>query len=663
VTEIHGKDNLSTDSRSVFTIANLFALVLGVSTFFAIIYVRSTNLSIAVASIVGGFVAGSVWFVLARRGTQPNLRSVLEPFALLGAIPADESGPAPALSDGDTTDRYTGLLREVEGRTTGRVILVSSPTPGQGSSTVSLNLAIAAARAGRRVMLIDADSSPNGISRFISSGRSPGLSDIASGQTMLAEATRMWTLDDGTRFPVLPSGTDSIHVDDLSGLFVADALDVVSEHADLILIDVPPIVWSDATPELGAHADGTILVLSDTAHPDPVIEAIERLEEAGAPVLGYVRNKSKGSSNLSPSIVRPAILRALGVTIGLLLAYALFTGATLWSSWRSVETRSFTTAAVVDVDSGPSSAGGDSAIGDNAAGEAESNPETLFNTPGTSAPTEAYQTFLLIGNDVLSGASDVILYLVLPTNGADAFMVSLPRDLYVDNLCTGGSSRINVLIRGCESKDINGPSLLAYEVGQFTGIEVDHFALFDFDGFEGIIDAVGGVEICLEYPVRDQKAELSMPAGCTNASGEQALSWVRSRKTQQKINGSWKSVPGASDLSRNQNQQDVIIELFKKLKEFDSPTDLTASVASLADTFILDDQLGLTDAVNLAWNIRGIDLDSINRLEIPVRLARSSTGQSILIATATFDEVLLETYGGSLPSEKANLEEASLPSE
>jgi LCP family protein required for cell wall assembly len=253
----------------------------------------------------------------------------------------------------------------------------------------------------------------------------------------------------------------------------------------------------------------------------------------------------------------------------------------------------------------------------------------------------------------------VILYLVQPTNGADAFMVSLPRDLYVENVCTGRNSRINALIHGCASKDINGPSLLSYTVGQFTGIEVDHFAKFDFSGFEEIIDAVGGVEICVDHAVRDEKAHLSLPEGCTEATGEQALAWVRSRHTLQNVNGSWKSVPGASDLLRNQHQQDVIVELFKELKSFASPSELTAQVAGLADAFILDDTLSITEAVGLAWAMRDIDLADINRLEIPVRLTRSKSGQSIIVATMPFDELLVSVYGGKLPTETGEARESA----
>ena len=647
-------------TRRIFSIDHVIPVLVGLAVFAALTWLWSTNLGIVVAALAAGVATGTTWAITAKSQKGPDLRSVLSDYPMLGAIPADESGPAPALTESDTAHRYTGLLGEIEARTTGRVVLVSSPAPGQGSSTVSLNVAIAAARAGRRVMLIDADPSPHGIGRFLSSGNSPGLSDVAAGTATLAEATRMWSVDDGARFPMLPSGSDPSDVEALAGLLVADALDTVSERADLIVIDVPPILWSDATPELGRHADGTILVLSDNADASVVNDAIDQLEAAGAPVLGYVRNRSKGTKKLAPPWFRRASLRAVGMAAALLLAFGLLTAFTLWNTWRTVETQAFSRADVQALASDPATAVDDTS-GEGDVSETDAR-DVENNTPGTTAPEQAYQTVLLLGSDEAAGAADVILYLVMPTNGADPFMVSLPRDLYIENPCTGRQGRINTLMRGCESQGVNGPSLLAYQVGLFTGIEVDHFATFDFDGFEQIIDAVGGLEICVEYPVRDAKSQLDLPAGCTNASGEQALAWVRSRHTQQKVNGSWRSMPGAGDLLRNQHQQDVIIELFKKLKNFDSPAQLTASVASLADTFVLSDTLGLAGAVNLAWSIRGIDIDTINRIEIPVRLTRSSTGQSILVATAPFDEVLIEEYGGGLPGEGGEAKETSAQS-
>ena len=637
--------------KRVLTSANLWSIGAAVVVFLVGVTAWDTNTGIFISTVAAGIAAGLVWWIVSRYAGGPTLESSFESLVLLGSIPVDRSGPAPTLNDPNAMDRYTGLLREIEGQTTGRILLVSSPGPGQGASTVALNLAIAATKAGRRAMLVDADPSPNGLGRFLSTGSSPGLSDVADVTATISEAARMWELDDGTRFPMLPSGDTLADIESLSGILIADALDIVSERADLIVIDVPPILWSNATPELGTHADGTILVVADSADPTSVTSAIANLDAAGAPVLGYVRNRSDGAHKLAPVWWRRAIVHGTVAALLLFGVFGAYTAAQLWYSWNRVHTETLDTSGVVDTGNSAQAPTSEHDV------ELEADDEPPANTPKTTAPEQAYETFLLIGGDKVSGAADVILYLVRPTNSAKPFMVSLPRDLYVDNACTGRSSRINALIHGCESKDINGPSLLAYTVGQFTGIEVDHFAMFDFDGFEEIIDAVGGVEICLDYAVYDEKAELSLPAGCTDASGAQALAWVRSRHTLQKIDGSWKSVPGASDLQRNQHQQDVIIQLFRELKSFGSPSDLTAQVAGLADAFVLDNTLSMTEAISLAWAMREIDLLDINRLEIPVRLTRSKSGQSILVATVPFDEVLINIYGGSLPSEDGDANE------
>lgn len=640
--------------RRVLSAANAVAVATAVLVFLVAVTAWDTNSGIVASAVAAGVASGAAWLLTSRLTAGPNLESSTVDLALLGSIPVDSSGPAPTLTNTNAMDRYTGLLREIEGQTTGQIFLISSPGPGQGASTVALNLAIAATKAGRRTMLISADSSPNGLGRFLSTGNSPGLSDVAAGTATLSEATRMWELGDGTRFPMLPSGDALSDETDLDGVLVADALDVVSERADLILIDVPPVLWSTATPKLGAHADGTILVVAESADPTSVTTAIRDLEKAGAPVLGYVRNRSTSARKLVPTLWRGAVARGVAAAVLLLAIFATYTGAQLWYSWNRVETETLDISAVtapgnIETNAEPGAFDIELAAG-------EDPPAEL---PQIVAAGEAYETLLIVGGDEISGAADVIVYLVRPTNGADPFMVSIPRDLYVENPCTGGNSRINALIHGCPSKEINGPSLLAFAVGQFTGIEVDHFAQFDFDGFERVIDAVGGVEICVEYAVYDAKAELSLPQGCTNADGSQALSWVRSRKTLQKINGAWKSVPGRGDLRRNQNQQDVIMELIKELKTFDSPSQLTTQVAGLADAFTLDDDLGIADAVNLAWGMRDINLETIKRLEIPVRLARSKSGQSILLATAAFDEVLTAAYGGSLPSEDVAVQESA----
>jgi non-specific protein-tyrosine kinase len=143
------------------------------------------------------------------------------------------------------------------------------------------------------VLLIDGDEGKHGLSRFLSTGSTPGFTDLAIGSATLADAARMVTIDDRTTFPLVPSGTPATDPSVLSALPAADAVETVAERADLVLFDAPPIGWSDATPHLAAHADGSLLVTTDGANRDTVDKAIARLHQVGAPVVGYVTNRAE----------------------------------------------------------------------------------------------------------------------------------------------------------------------------------------------------------------------------------------------------------------------------------------------------------------------------------------------------------------------------------
>ncbi len=86
------------------------------------------------------------------------------------------------------------------------------------------------------------------------------------------------------------------------------------------------------------------------------------------------------------------------------------------------------------------------------------------------------------------------------------------------------------------------------------------------------------------------------------------------------------------------------MKLASKLRTFDSPSDLSDKIEELSNAFTVDEGLGLSDALSLGWSLRDIDVTTIQRLVIPVKLGRTTAGQSILRATVPFDEVLNEFY-------------------
>jgi LCP family protein required for cell wall assembly len=354
---------------------------------------------------------------------------------------------------------------------------------------------------------------------------------------------------------------------------------------------------------------------------------------------------------MSPALKRN-LLRAVVAMVALALAWTGWQGVRLWRAWNGAERLPFDIAAARNVlaaqndfaattsTTSPDAAAG----GGNDTGSTTAQP----GPPVDDSPT----TFLIIGSDQRpqrgpSSRADVIILLLVPRHGADPVMVSIPRDLYLPDPCAGGSSRVNANLNGCGS--VTGPELLTVAVEDFTGIEIDHFALFGFDGFRKIIDKVGGVEICVTNAVRDANTtpELDLPAGCIVADGAMTLSWVRSRHTEELANGSWKPMPGVNDLARNRRQQDLLLEALSRLKAFRSITEFAGLVENLTDTFAFDEGLSPGEAIGIAWQLRDVDPAAIKRVEIPVADLTTPGGAQVLVPTAPFLETLESAYPGA----------------
>lgn len=112
--------------------------------------------------------------------------------------------------------------------------------------------------------------------------------------------------------------------------------------------------------------------------------------------------------------------------------------------------------------------------------------------------------------------------ILLTVHGGRAGMLSFPRDLSVER-CDGSVGRINGALA------IGGPTCLVETVHRVSGIRAHHHVTVTFGGFRDVVDAVGGVELCLDGPIRDRSAGIDLPAGCQVLDGAEALGFVRVR--------------------------------------------------------------------------------------------------------------------------------------
>jgi LCP family protein required for cell wall assembly len=616
----------------VFTIPNIASVLIGLVVFWLIADNWRSEWGTTGAAIIGSLVTAAVWIVWIRFKRGPQLSKMVEE-PIIAYVPITDGAPTPVLGDPDSAaaEIYLDAVAALERATKGQVIMVSSATPGLGATTVAMNLAAAATRMGRRAVLIDADPG-GGMSEYGQSDAVPGWTDLASGTASLEEASRLWRIDEANSLPFIPIGTD---IDDrgeaLASLTLADTIDQLTEHADLLFVNTAPVEWDSSLQQVATHADGTLLVVAPGVDPSGLHEISGKLAEMAAPVIGYVVNRVEGQPDLRP-LWRRSTKRTLSTFLLLLLVYSAWNGLQIWRSWNSVDRHSYDELALAALPEVPHP----SETGETL------TPEVVTAVTATPSEDLTYDTYMVVGSDIGDYRADVIILVMLPSDGTNPIMVSLPRDLYLPNRCTQDYTRLNANFNGC-GDNINGATLLSGAIEDFTGVAVDHFALFTFNGFEEIIDEVGGVEICVDYRVRDRKAELDLPAGCTNATGAQALAWVRSRSTLEYANGVWRTMPNVSDLTRNERQQDIILAMLEKAAEFDSPQELAGVVRSVSSAFTLDDQLSLGDAVGLAWDLRGLDRSDIVRLTIPVEDYRTSEGALVLVPTAPFNS-LLEEY-------------------
>ncbi|WP_187686055.1 LCP family protein [Nocardia wallacei] len=190
-------------------------------------------------------------------------------------------------------------------------------------------------------------------------------------------------------------------------------------------------------------------------------------------------------------------------------------------------------------------------------------------------------------SDAGGDRSDTIILVHVPKSGA-ATIVSLPRDSYVP-IPGVGRDKLNAAFSA------GGPKLLAQTVETITGLRIDHFAEIGFGGFAGMVDAVGGIDMCLPYAIDDPLAGIDLPAGCQHLSGPQALGFVRTRATPR------------ADLDRMQNQQLFLSALLHKATSTGTlinPLRLWPLAQGLADSLRVDNGDHIWDLARLGWALR-----------------------------------------------------------
>ena len=273
---------------------------------------------------------------------------------------------------------------------------------------------------------------------------------------------------------------------------------------------------------------------------------------------------------------------------------------------------------------------------------------------------DSFDTYLLIGSDERSekiaetrgeieGKRADVIILGLVEKGTDEItLLSFPRDLLIQNSCTNNLERINAAYakNECGGRAEN----LAATIFSISGIRVDHFASFDFEGFEEIIDSVDGIEVCVDETQREGFS-FELQKGCQTINGLTTLNWVVSRSTEVLVGekivdkdgndiSNWRPMPGVSDLSRIERQQYVVMQLINELRNFESINELYGFINALENAFVIDENLTINRAVDILWTFRNIDLSNVKKLTTPVNYLTLSDGRQVLVLSETIKDFL-----------------------
>lgn len=185
-----------------------------------------------------------------------------------------------------------------------------------------------------------------------------------------------------------------------------------------------------------------------------------------------------------------------------------------------------------------------------------------FEPSGDRPASQPGTTYLLVGSDSRAGLSKAErkklhtgdaqseltdTMMLLHTGDGPTTLISIPRDSPLDIPGFGVSKVNSAYAKG-------GTPLLVQTLENATGIRIDHYIEIGFGGLVGVVDAVGGIEICPKKRIRDRPSGLNVKKGCQTVDGATALAYSRARKHSP-----------ISDLARVQQQREVVAAVGKKV--------------------------------------------------------------------------------------------------
>ena len=238
-------------------------------------------------------------------------------------------------------------------------------------------------------------------------------------------------------------------------------------------------------------------------------------------------------------------------------------------------------------------------------------------------------------SDIVGARSDTVMVVHVPADRSRVTVVSFPRDLEIDRpACerwdstsgayTGQYVPVSTEVKLNTAYQAGGPRCVVKAVQELSGLAINHFLAVDFTGFKDMVDAVGGVPLCTDRPLRDSVlGTVVATAGPTLLTGDQALGYVRARHVEG---------DPTSDYGRIQRQQRFLSALLRKTLSAGTLLDvgklrgLVAAVSS--STF--GENVGSDQLLALGRSLGGVAARDVDFVTVPTTGVANGRGNEVL---------------------------------
>src|SRR5580658_7496982 len=258
-------------------------------------------------------------------------------------------------------------------------------------------------------------------------------------------------------------------------------------------------------------------------------------------------------------------------------------------------------------------------------------------------------------SEVAGQRSDTIKILHVDPQTKSAELLSIPRDTWVEmsgipaNSGLSGPNKINTAFN-------DGPVPLVQTIQNTFGIPIEHFVVVDFGGLINAVQSVGGINMHLNYPVRDNddgnnNSGLDITTtGCITLNGNETLALARSRyfEYDDPAEGGWTYDP-TSDLGRIERQNLIIDALMQKVESTYNPLTLKSFLDSVVHDIAIDKNLGLGELYSLASTYHAFSPSKLTTYTLPTTSAQSEAGGDIEVVEEPEAQQMLTAFLGGVP--------------